>query len=302
MYRLTSPLGLIARPLFAALGLSLLAWAPAARGDLYQGFDRYPLGPGVEPGSLADPTGTLATSGNRLRSLDVTSYDAGPLETWGTPGTNVWVSWLQRRDQNRLGFQGFVVTAPLPGSTTTRYGVFFAGEPGSGPGDNTLVIGQASNDLNVVSSGVPVVPNQTYFLVAHFQFREGNDLATLYVNPTPGSVEPTGGTTFSNLDMPIVQPPSFDSLGLVSFQINPHYVDPDPASQHMGETREERIVQFLEENSRPVVGLREGAMIRIEGDSIVLKGTAGARLFRSGQPALALSPGISLGEMVNTSA
>jgi hypothetical protein len=206
MYRLTSPLGLIARPLFAALGLSLLAWAPAARGDLYQGFDRYPLGPGVEPGSLADPTGTLATSGNRLRSLDVTSYDAGPLETWGTPGTNVWVSWLQRRDQNRLGFQGFVVTAPLPGSTTTRYGVFFAGEPGSGPGDNTLVIGQAGNDLNVVSSGVPVVPNQTYFLVAHFQFRDGNDQATLFVNPTPGTAEPTGGVTYSDLDMPIVQP------------------------------------------------------------------------------------------------
>jgi dipeptidase E len=107
---------------------------------------------------------------------------------------------------------------------------------------------------------------------------------------------PTIGTTN---DMPIVQPPSFDALGLVSFQINPHYVDPDPDSQHMGETREERIVQFLEENPRPVIGLREGAMIRVEGDSIILKGTSGARLFRSGQSAMALSPGTSLGALLD---
>lgn len=122
-----------------------------------------------------------------------------------------------------------------------------------------------------------------------------------YMGSSAGSnvAGPTIGTTN---DMPIVQPPSFDSLGLVSFQINPHYVDPDPDSQHMGETREERIVQFLEENPRPVLGLREGAMIRIEGDSIVLKGTAGARLFRSGQTAMALSPGASLGALVNTPA
>ena len=69
----------------------------------------------------------------------------------------------------------------------------------------------------------------------------------------------------------------------------------------MGETREERIVQFLEENPRPVVGLREGAMIRVEGDSIILKGTSGARLFRSGQPAMALSRGMSLGPLVLSS-
>lgn len=122
-----------------------------------------------------------------------------------------------------------------------------------------------------------------------------------YMGSSAGSnvAGPTIGTTN---DMPIVQPPSFDSLGLVSFQINPHYVDPDPDSQHMGETREERIVQFLEENPWPVLGLREGAMIRIEGDSIVLKGAAGARLFRSGQPVMALSPGASLGALVNTTA
>jgi dipeptidase E len=81
-------------------------------------------------------------------------------------------------------------------------------------------------------------------------------------------------------DMPIVQPPSFDALGLVPFQINPHYVDPVPGSTHMGETRETRIREFHEENLAPVVALREGAMLRVEGDSVLVKGLAGARIFR----------------------
>jgi dipeptidase E len=82
--------------------------------------------------------------------------------------------------------------------------------------------------------------------------------------------------------MPIVQPPSFDSFGLIPFQINPHYVDPDPASTHMGETREKRIEQFLEENDVPVLGMREGAWLRRQGSMVTLGGTTGARLFRRG--------------------
>ncbi|KAB2951592.1 MAG: dipeptidase PepE, partial [Thermoanaerobaculia bacterium] len=77
-------------------------------------------------------------------------------------------------------------------------------------------------------------------------------------------------------DMPIVEPPTLDALGLAPFQINPHYVDPDPASTHMGETREQRIVEFLEENDRVVVGLREGGWIRIEGDRAWLGGDRSA--------------------------
>src|SRR5207248_9078471 len=73
-----------------------------------------------------------------------------------------------------------------------------------------------------------------------------------------------GPTIKTTKDMPIVQPRSFDSLGLVPFQISPHYQDPDPNSTHMGETQEERILQFLEENETPVVGIREGAWLLIE--------------------------------------
>ena len=91
-------------------------------------------------------------------------------------------------------------------------------------------------------------------------------------------------------DMPIVEPRSLDALSLVRFQINPHYLDPDPASTHMGETRETRIKEFLEENATPVVGLREGAMLHVDGARVVLKGLAGARIFRRGQEPLEVSP------------
>jgi len=100
-----------------------------------------------------------------------------------------------------------------------------------------------------------------------------------YIGSSAGSnvACPTLKTT---KDMPIVEPESFEALGLVSFQISPHFLDPDPQSTHMGETQEERILQFLEENEAPVAGLREGAMLRVDEASVVLKGTAGARIFR----------------------
>jgi dipeptidase E len=97
-------------------------------------------------------------------------------------------------------------------------------------------------------------------------------------------------------DMPIVQPPSFAALGLVPFQINPHYLDADPASRHMGETREDRLREYLEENQAPVLGLREGAWLHREGAALRLEG--GARLFRRARDPEELPPGSVLDELL----
>lgn len=102
-----------------------------------------------------------------------------------------------------------------------------------------------------------------------------------YIGSSAGS-NVAGPTIKTTKDMPIVQPPSFDALGIVPFQISPHFQDPDGNSKHMGETQEERILQFLEENDTPVFGLREGAMVRVENGTMILKGSSGARIFRKG--------------------
>ena len=95
-------------------------------------------------------------------------------------------------------------------------------------------------------------------------------------------------------DMPIVEPPSLRALGLVPFQINPHYADSHPNSTLMAESRDERLMQFLEENEIPVVALREGAMLRIEQGRVMLKGVAGARIFRRGETVREVCPGSQL--------
>jgi len=123
-----------------------------------------------------------------------------------------------------------------------------------------------------------------------------------YMGSSAGTViaSPTLKTTN---DMPIVQPASFASLGFVPFQINPHYLDPDPSSSHMGETREQRIKEFLEENDATVVGLREGGMLRVAKAPdmrISLRGTAGARVFRRGQDPVEYAPPATLDGLAAT--
>jgi dipeptidase E len=95
-------------------------------------------------------------------------------------------------------------------------------------------------------------------------------------------------------DMPIIQPPSFEAIGLVPFQVNPHYQDADPSSTHRGETREQRILELLEQNDVVVAGLREGSWLRRQGSSLVLDGITGARLFQRGQEPREYQPGADL--------
>ncbi len=107
-----------------------------------------------------------------------------------------------------------------------------------------------------------------------------------YIGSSAGTVV-SGPTIKTTNDMPIVQPGSFEALNLVPFQINCHYIDADPESLHMGETRERRLVEFLEENDALVIGLREGAWLRVDRDDqeplrVTLRGATGARIFRRG--------------------
>ena len=110
---------------------------------------------------------------------------------------------------------------------------------------------------------------------------------TPYLGCSAGS-NITGLTMETTNDMPIVYPPSFQTLGMVPFNINPHYLDPVEGSTHMGETRETRINEFHSFNSQPVLGLREGSWLEVRGSKITLKGNLTARLFRQNQPPIEL--------------
>jgi len=95
-------------------------------------------------------------------------------------------------------------------------------------------------------------------------------------------------------DMPVVQPESLNSLNLIPFQINPHFLDFHPEG-HAGETREARIKEFIELNREIyVVGLREGTMLKIEDQKINLLGRRSARIFRYGMEPVEIKPGEDL--------
>ena len=95
-------------------------------------------------------------------------------------------------------------------------------------------------------------------------------------------------------DMPIIYPPSFETMGIVPFNLNVHYLDPDPTSTHQGETRATRIKEFQNLNNIPVVGLREGSWLKVEKEDILLEGPLEARIFEPGKKAYEITPQTSL--------
>ncbi|SHL30641.1 dipeptidase PepE [Flavobacterium xanthum] len=132
-------------------------------------------------------------------------------------------------------------------------------------GGNTFVLVSQLHKNNVMAILSQVIKNGTPYLGTS----AGSNICGLTMQTTN--------------DMPIVYPPSFQTLGAVPFNLNPHYLDPDTNSKHMGETRETRIKEFHAYNSVPVLGLREGSWLDVKGDAITLKGNLTARLFRQNQ-------------------
>lgn len=143
-------------------------------------------------------------------------------------------------------------------------------------GGNTFLLVSQLHNLNLMS-------------VLSDVFKNG----TPYLGTSAGS-NIVGLTMQTTNDMPIVYPPSFETLGLIPFNLNPHFLAADAISSHMGETRETRISEFHHFNATPVLGLREGSWLDVKGDTVVLKGNLKAKLFRQNQDAIELETGSDL--------
>ena len=143
-------------------------------------------------------------------------------------------------------------------------------------GGNTFVLVNKLYKNNLLNAIIESVNNGTPYLGTS----AGSNICGLTMNTTN--------------DMPIVYPPSFKTFGFVPFNINPHYLDPDPSSKHMGETRETRIKEFHLYNTQPVVGLREGSWLDVKDEDIILKGSLSARIFEYGKKPYEIDPTTNL--------
>ncbi|WP_396174535.1 dipeptidase PepE [Flavobacterium sp.] len=159
-----------------------------------------------------------------------------------------------------------------------------------------------SNPIEAIqqAEGIFTGGGNTFLLVSQLYENKVMDVlkqtletGTPYLGTSAGS-NICGLTMQTTNDMPIIYPPSFETLGVIPFNLNPHYLDPDVNSKHMGETRETRIKEFHQFNTAAVLGLREGSWLEVKGASIVLRGTLTARLFRANQEAVELESGSEL--------
>lgn len=164
-------------------------------------------------------------------------------------------------------------------------------------------IHEFKNPIDAINNakGIFTGGGNTFLLV--FELYEHKLMSTLknvvengtpYFGTSAGS-NITGLNMQNTNDMPIIFPKSFVTLGYIRFNLNCHYLDPDPNSTHMGETRETRINEFHTINATPVLGLREGSWIEVTGNKVVLKGKLHARLFQPKKQARELPPETDLG-------
>ena len=120
---------------------------------------------------------------------------------------------------------------------------------------------------------------------------------TPYLGTSAGS-NILGPSIKTTNDMPIVHPETLEALGLIPFNINAHYLDPDLNSTHKGETRETRIKEFHAYNSTTVIGLREGSWIEVKGDQMLLQGPLQARVFKKDKNPFEIPTGNNLFELL----
>jgi len=158
-------------------------------------------------------------------------------------------------------------------------------------------------DLSVAinnAEGIFTGGGNTFLLVSQLY---KNNIMTILAEAVKRGIPYLGTSAGSNIcgltmqttnDMPIIYPPSFQTLGLIPFNLNPHFLDADLQSKHMGETRETRINEFHSFNTIPVLGLREGSWLDVKGDEIILKGNLSSRLFRQNQIPVEIESGTDL--------
>lgn len=181
----------------------------------------------------------------------------------------------------------------------------YARPGGSSHDDYTKIVKDATKDLHFTVKGIHEFEDATKaledaegiftgggntFMLVEKLYRN-NVMQTLKDQILKGTpyLGTSAGTNIAGLtmqtsnDMPIIYPPSFKTLGVVPFNFNPHYLDPDSGSTHKGETRETRIKEFHNINTQPVVGLREGSWLEVKDNSITLRGTLSARIFIAGK-------------------
>lgn len=154
------------------------------------------------------------------------------------------------------------------------------------------------------SEGIFTGGGNTFLLVTQLY---QNDVMNAIIEAINSGIPYLGSSAGSNItgismqttnDMPIIYPPSFKTLGAIPFNLNPHYLDADLQSKHMGETRETRIKEFHAFNDTPVLGLREGSWLDVKGTTILLKGTLTARLFRQNQTPTEIETGTDLNSVI----